>query len=203
MPEGPLGMERPFDHEEPILGVLIETEANIPKATAESANGYMIDGERDPFFEIEDVSDRQLIPGLDRHQTIFVDDSVEVQDIMLFINNLKDVTGETIYPSDVYFSPTTKTSRPLTKSSTTPALRFKITSSRGTNSEFRESVKGNIINEYTEIQDYEFVDGENVGYVTMLGNIPFKIVKKWSSEILGPNNKKVTDIDTDVVILHL
>lgn len=202
MSEGPLGMERPFDKEKPILGVLIETEANIPKATAESANGYMINGERDPFFEIEDVSDRQLIQGLDRHQTIFIDGSVEVQDVILFINNLKDVTGETTFPSDVYFSPTSKTSRPFTESSTTPALRFRVTSSRGTNNEFTKAINDVIVNEYSPINDISIAEQENAAYITMPGNIPFKTVKSWSKDILGPKNKKVTDVYTEAVIAH-
>jgi hypothetical protein len=195
MTKGPAGLfPRPLDEEKGQLGIAIETEENIKEATVRSANGHIIDGERDPFFSIDTISENSVIPDLDEHFIIFTDDSVEVQDIMLFINNLNQFFDTMIFPSNVYLSPTAETSRPFSISDGIPKIRFKIKSHRGTRDQFIEAVNEVIANVHPQFGGPEFIDDERIAYILVEGNVPFTLVKDWAKDILGPRNKKVTDI---------
>jgi len=195
MSKGPVGIfPRPLDEEKGQLGIAIETEENIKEATVRSANGHIIDGERDPFFSIDTISENSIIPDLDEHFMIFTDDSVEVQDIMLFINNLNQFFDTMIFPSNVYLSPTAETSRPFSVYDGMPKIRFKIKSNRGTRDEFTEAVNDVIADKYPKFGGPEFIEDERIAYVLSEDNIPFTLVKDWARDILGPRNKKVTDI---------
>jgi hypothetical protein len=75
-----------------------------------------------------------------------------------------------------------------------PKIRFKIKSNRGTRDEFIEAVNDVIADKYPKFGGPEFIEDERIAYVLSEDNIPFTLVKDWARDILGPRNKKVTDI---------
>jgi len=199
MPKGRLGAPRPFDDAKTKLGIAIETEENVVEATVRSANGYMIDGERSPYFNITGVSGQNIIPELDDHILVNVEGKAEIQDVMLFINNLNQYFDTMIFPSNVYFSPMAETSRPLTLPENDPALAFEVETNRGTKGEFKEAVNEVIISEHPEFGRPNFVEDEKIAHVISKSNVQMKLAKEWARDILGPRNKKVTTINVQSI----
>lgn len=201
MPEGPLGFERLIGDEEAQLAISIPTTKSITKATVESANGYVISGELRPFFEVDSVARGSPFPDIDEeHIVVFTSDSADIQDIKMMHSNLSRDFGVESFFNSIRLSPSASTGRPLTSASNTPKLLFKIESSRGTPDEFRSAVNDVILEEFNFVSQPEFIDGENIAYITAEAVVSLGIVDDWASDILGPRNKKVTDIEVNGII---
>jgi len=201
MPEGPLGFTRVLGNEKAELAITIPTDKNITEATVEAANGFFISSERQPFFDVSSVSTDNIFPDIEEdHIVIFTEDRVELQDIKLLQNNLRTEFDVDTFPSDITLSPTSSTDRPFTKSSAMPSLLFGIESNRGTQQEFRDAVQEVIAGKFDNISQPQFIDGENIAYITAQATVPLSVVDDWAKDILGPRNKKVTDIEISAIL---
>lgn len=207
MARGRFGFPRPFAIEKELVTIRILNPEKINEATISSANGFIIGGELQPFFKIDNVYhlEKQAVEGkeLKPHTNVNVDveeDMLERGDVMVFISNIRDITGLSIFPDDVVLTPSISVNRRLVEESQIPKLIMKIQSNRGTQDEFEKEVSeaAHTYRAVDEILKFEEVNGTHVAFASSDG-IKLSDANDISRDILGPRNKTVTTIHFDAI----
>lgn len=164
MAEGKLGLlSRPFA--DTTEEVVIEIQGqHINPAVISAENGFVIRGDLQPFFEINDVT-RITFRG-EKSTSVTVDTSSSLlahTDARNFVGNLQNRDDlEMLFPSNALIKPSlTVESRPAARVSGEPVLLVQITSDRGTQAEFEGRME-NVIQEFggESLVNFNFLEDE-------------------------------------------
>lgn len=207
MAKGRFGLPRPFAIEKEELNIEIQTDERIQEATASAANGMVIRGELNPFFEISGVThlseqtvDGHELPGSTSVRIDVTDSFVNRGDIRMFINNLNDLIENRVFESEVGLLPSISVNRRLADPEQVPQLLIRITTSRGTREEFEREANELLEKDVSirELLDIEEADGERSGYF-LAGGLQLSQASEITREFLGPRNKRTAEMDLSVL----